>query len=83
MTQRIPAVDGTSAFGYSLSGGLDIDGNGYPDLSVGDLEGGRVTTIRTSPLVNVTLEVPDRKELLNITGTSDRLCPLGEVDLHW
>ena len=24
-------------FGYSLSGGLDVDGNSYPDLLVGSL----------------------------------------------
>ncbi|XP_005534413.1 PREDICTED: integrin alpha-7-like, partial [Pseudopodoces humilis] len=28
---------GVSAFGYSLSGGLDVDGNLYPDLLVGSL----------------------------------------------
>ncbi|XP_075055706.1 integrin alpha-7 isoform X1 [Mixophyes fleayi] len=28
---------GVSTFGYSLSGGLDIDGNSYPDLVVGSL----------------------------------------------
>ncbi|XP_073519863.1 integrin alpha-7 isoform X3 [Phyllobates terribilis] len=28
---------GVSTFGYSLSGGLDIDGNSYPDLVIGSL----------------------------------------------
>ncbi|KAM3933620.1 integrin alpha-7 isoform 1-T1 [Leptodactylus fuscus] len=28
---------GVNTFGYSLSGGLDIDGNSYPDLAVGSL----------------------------------------------
>lgn len=28
---------GVTAFGYSLSGGLDVDGNLYPDLLVGSL----------------------------------------------
>ncbi len=71
------------AFGYSLSGGLDIDNNGYPDLSVGDLGGGRVTTLRGSPLANMTLIFWDRKETLDITGSFDRLCPLDGVTLHW
>ena len=81
--QTLNAVPGSVAFGYSLSGGLDIDGNSYPDLTVGDLQGEHVTTIRGSPLVNVTLLVADRKEVLNITGGSDRLCPLDGVLLHW
>ena len=29
---------GTKTFGYSLSGGLDVDGNRYPDLLVGSLD---------------------------------------------
>ncbi|XP_073419539.1 integrin alpha-7 isoform X1 [Dendrobates tinctorius] len=28
---------GVSTFGYSLSGGLDFDGNSYPDLAIGSL----------------------------------------------
>ncbi|XP_071991205.1 integrin alpha-7 isoform X1 [Engystomops pustulosus] len=28
---------GVNTFGYSLSGGIDIDGNAYPDLAVGSL----------------------------------------------
>lgn len=28
---------GVTAFGYALSGGLDVDGNLYPDLLVGSL----------------------------------------------
>ena len=29
---------GMKSFGYSLSGGLDVDGNLYPDLLVGSLD---------------------------------------------
>lgn len=29
---------GMKSFGYSLSGGLDVDGNRYPDLLVGSLD---------------------------------------------
>lgn len=31
------AVGLRRSFGYSLSGGLDVDGNHYPDLLVGSL----------------------------------------------
>ena len=34
------------AFGYSLSGGIDLDGNQYPDLSVGAFEANAVVTFR-------------------------------------
>ena len=33
-------------FGYSLGGGLDIDGNGYPDLLVGSFCNDTVSLIR-------------------------------------
>jgi hypothetical protein len=62
---------------------MDIDGNGYPDLSIADLSGGRVTTIRTSPLANITIVVKDRQDVLDIAGSSDLLCPLDGTVLHW
>ncbi|XP_056368295.1 integrin alpha-3 [Oenanthe melanoleuca] len=39
-------------FGYSLSGGLDMDGNSYPDLLVGSL-GERVVLLRARPVINI------------------------------
>ncbi|XP_053734440.1 integrin alpha-6-like isoform X3 [Synchiropus splendidus] len=41
-----------SLFGYSLSGNLDIDDNGYPDLAVGSLSGS-VFVFRARPVVSV------------------------------
>uniref|UniRef100_UPI0037E8BF5E integrin alpha-3-like isoform X2 n=1 Tax=Semicossyphus pulcher TaxID=241346 RepID=UPI0037E8BF5E len=52
---------GFRTFGYSLSGGLDVDGNKYPDLLVGSLDD-TVALLRTRPVVhlNKTLRVsPD------------------------
>ncbi|XP_061217724.1 integrin alpha-7 isoform X5 [Neopsephotus bourkii] len=53
---------GVTAFGYSLSGGLDVDGNLYPDLLVGSLSD-TVVLYRARPVVhvsrNVTLEPPN------------------------
>ncbi|KAG9272282.1 integrin alpha-6-like isoform X1 [Astyanax mexicanus] len=45
-------------FGYSLSGNMDIDGNGYPDLAVGSLSN-NVVVFRAKPVVhlNTTLEL--------------------------
>ncbi|XP_068458034.1 integrin alpha-3-like isoform X2 [Clinocottus analis] len=39
-------------FGYSLSGGLDVDGNQYPDLLVGSLDD-TVALLRTRPVVHL------------------------------
>ncbi|NWH67044.1 ITA3 protein, partial [Geococcyx californianus] len=39
-------------FGYSLSGGLDVDGNSYPDLLVGSLAE-RVILLRARPVINI------------------------------
>ncbi|XP_029015438.1 integrin alpha-3-like isoform X3 [Betta splendens] len=52
---------GFRTFGYSLSAGLDVDGNLYPDLLVGSLDD-MVALLRTRPVVhlNKTLRVlPD------------------------
>ncbi|XP_053823422.1 integrin alpha-7 isoform X1 [Vidua chalybeata] len=47
---------GVSAFGYSLSGGLDVDGNLYPDLLVGSLSD-TVVLYRARPVVHVSRNV--------------------------
>ncbi|CAM9802443.1 unnamed protein product [Bubo scandiacus] len=39
-------------FGYSLSGGLDVDGNSYPDLLVGSLAE-RIVLLRARPVINI------------------------------
>ncbi|NWS20864.1 ITA3 protein, partial [Pachyramphus minor] len=39
-------------FGYSLSGGLDVDGNSYPDLLVGSLNE-RIILLRARPVINI------------------------------
>nr|XP_033774071.1 integrin alpha-3 isoform X1 [Geotrypetes seraphini] len=39
-------------FGYSLSGGLDVDDNSYPDLLVGSLAN-RIALLRSRPVINV------------------------------
>ncbi|XP_036886100.1 integrin alpha-7 isoform X3 [Sturnira hondurensis] len=44
------------SFGYSLSGGLDMDGNRYPDLLVGSLAD-TVVLFRARPVLHVSHEV--------------------------
>nr|XP_060513341.1 integrin alpha-7 isoform X4 [Panthera onca] len=47
---------GIKSFGYSLSGGLDVDGNHYPDLLVGSLADTAVL-FRSRPVLHVSHEV--------------------------
>jgi hypothetical protein len=44
-------------FGWSLSGGMDLDGNKYPDLLVGAYESGHVVHLRAAPVAHVTAQV--------------------------
>ncbi|XP_028286380.1 integrin alpha-3b [Parambassis ranga] len=45
--------DGFQTFGYSISGGMDMDDNSYPDILVGSLDD-RIALLRTRPVVHLT-----------------------------
>uniref|UniRef100_A0A672IUD5 Integrin alpha-3-like n=1 Tax=Salarias fasciatus TaxID=181472 RepID=A0A672IUD5_SALFA len=40
-------------FGYSISGGVDMDGNSYPDILVGSLDD-RIALLRARPVIHLT-----------------------------
>ncbi|KAM8836033.1 integrin alpha-3b isoform 2-T3 [Spinachia spinachia] len=42
-------------FGYSISGGMDMDENGYPDILVGSLDN-RMALLRARPVLHLTKE---------------------------
>lgn len=65
------------AFGYSLSGGLDLDSNGYPDLLVGDYASDRAILLRTRPVVNITTSLSFQPENFNL---DDKTCILNSAD---
>ncbi|XP_078571872.1 integrin alpha-8-like [Branchiostoma floridae x Branchiostoma japonicum] len=48
------------AFGFSLAGGMDIDGNQYPDMAVGSYLTDRAVVLRSRPIVNM---APNRQVL--------------------
>ncbi|KAI4898171.1 hypothetical protein NFI96_016261 [Prochilodus magdalenae] len=43
---------GFQTFGYSLSGGMDMDGNKYPDILVGSLDD-RIALLRACPVIHL------------------------------
>uniref|UniRef100_A0A6G1SR37 Integrin alpha-8 n=2 Tax=Aceria tosichella TaxID=561515 RepID=A0A6G1SR37_9ACAR len=61
------------SFGFSLSGGLDIDGNQYPDLLVGDYMADRAILLKARPVVNVTATLSFQPENFNL---DDKTCSL-------
>lgn len=44
-------------FGYSLSGGMDMDLNGYPDLVVGSYADDAVYILRARPIIEITTKI--------------------------
>ncbi|KPM11081.1 integrin alpha-PS2-like protein, partial [Sarcoptes scabiei] len=73
--QAIQAEDvadpGIKTFGYSLSGGVDVDGNTYNDLLVGAYYSDRVILLKGRPVVNVTATLSTTKDSINL---EDRDC---------
>ena len=57
-------------FGYSMSGGLDMDLNGYPDLAVGSLSDVAVL-LRSRPIVNVKGYLTASVSKININAKDD------------
>ncbi|KAM3863751.1 integrin alpha-3-like [Diretmus argenteus] len=51
-------------FGFSLSGGLDVDGNQYPDLLVGSLDD-TVALLRTRPVIHLNKTLRVTPELID------------------
>ncbi|CAL4172392.1 unnamed protein product, partial [Meganyctiphanes norvegica] len=75
-------------FGWSLSGGEDLDGNEYPDLLVGAYVSNRALVFRTRPVVNVTAQIRWKSES-GAVDLEERPCSLQDgtavpcVPLHY
>lgn len=59
---------GIRTLGYSLSGGMDLDNNGYPDLLTGAYESDIVILFRTRPIIDIVIKVSS-KDMHNIDIT--------------
>ncbi|CAH0386379.1 unnamed protein product [Bemisia tabaci] len=55
-----------TTLGYSLSGGLDLDQNGYPDLLVGAYNSDSVLLFRARPIVGLLTTVEPEENLRNL-----------------
>lgn len=67
-----PEAYGVTTVGYSLSGGLDMDNNGYPDLLTGAYNSDMVILFRTRPIIDIKIKISG-KELVNI-NTNKKGC---------
>ncbi|KAL5276903.1 ITGA7 family protein [Megaselia abdita] len=71
-SQKIHAADlGISkrpikTFGSSLSGGVDLDDNSYPDLVIGSYDSSVVTALLSRPIISIKTRVNASDELRNI-----------------
>ncbi|KAK0420795.1 hypothetical protein QR680_014893 [Steinernema hermaphroditum] len=53
----IPAAKNLKTFGFSLSGGVDLDGNKFNDLAVGAYASDTVLLLRARPVIDVTTSI--------------------------
>ncbi|EPB72084.1 FG-GAP repeat protein [Ancylostoma ceylanicum] len=63
------------SFGFSLSGGSDLDGNGYPDLAVGAVTEGVVTILRSRPVISISAHHKTASKFIDIEKGKN--CPRG------
>lgn len=66
---------GLRTFGFSLSGGLDLDRNEYPDMLIGAYNSDRAIQLRGRPVVNVTSSLKVDPENVNL---EERHCTLSD-----
>ncbi|KAM4691930.1 integrin alpha-3 [Rhinophrynus dorsalis] len=66
-------VGNITMFGYSLSGGLDVDENSYPDLLVGSLSD-RIALLRSRPVINIAKEFTVSPTVVDPSKCSSTSC---------
>lgn len=56
------------SFGVSLSGGLDLDSNGYPDLLVGSYESAHVALIRSRAIIKLSANITVNPDMIDLAA---------------
>lgn len=59
---------GIKTFGYSFSGKLDMDDNGYPDILIGAYQADRVVLLRSKPVVSFSSRINIDPSTFDIKG---------------
>lgn len=67
--------DGMRSFGFSLSGGSDMDENGYPDLLVGSPSKNFVALLRARPVISIDAKHKMQTRMIDIDKGVN--CPRG------
>ncbi|KAJ3657596.1 hypothetical protein Zmor_009384 [Zophobas morio] len=67
----IPLPTGAlTTFGFSITGGLDLDGNQYPDMAVGAYLSNKAFFFRSRPVIKVEASVKFLTKTVNIVNTN-------------
>ncbi|EDO49372.1 predicted protein [Nematostella vectensis] len=78
--QRVTASDmndpALKTFGYSLTGGLDMDDNSYPDVAVGAYSSDRAVLLRSRPIVDVVGKIELSTNRIILESNQTNLCTL-------
>ncbi|XP_041937818.1 integrin alpha-3b isoform X1 [Alosa sapidissima] len=63
-------TEGFKTFGYSLSGGLDMDENMYPDILVGSLDD-RIALLRARPVIHLSTDFSVEPKIVDSSQCGD------------
>ena len=74
-----------STFGFSLSGGIDLDGNMYPDLVVGAYEADKALVFKARPVavMEASTEFESETKLISLEERNCKLKDGREVSCMW
>lgn len=66
-------TEGFKTFGYSISGGMDMDENSYPDVLVGSLDD-RIALLRSRPVIHLTKELTVEPKIVEPDQCINQAC---------